>query len=90
MFAMERAQVLVAVDGSQNTTVTILKLGMILLPVQGASGLHDALRRKGNDTLRLDFFGVEAEPMPRRDLFEGDHDSAHVVNCIVGAMSKTA
>ena len=37
-------------------TVTMLKLGMILRPVQGASGLHDALPRKGNDTLRLAFF----------------------------------
>ena len=67
MFVMERAQVLVAVDKSQNATVTILKLGMILLPVQGASGLHDALPRKGNDTTPpCLFFGVEAEPMPRR------------------------
>ena len=72
MFVMERAQVLVAVDLSQNA---ISKLGMILLPVQGACGLHDALPRKGNDTLRLAFLGVEAEPKPRRDLLQGDHES---------------
>ena len=46
--------------------------------------LPDALLRKGNDTLRLAFFGVEAEPMPRRDLLQGDHGSTYVVNCIVG------
>ena len=56
MFVMERGQVLVAVDQSQNATVTILKLGMILLPVQCASGLHDALPCKGIDTLRLALF----------------------------------
>ena len=55
---------------------------MILLPVKGASGLHDALPRKGNDTLRLAFF--EAETMPRCDILEGDHDSAYVVDYIVG------
>ena len=41
MFVMERAQVLVAVDKSQTAIVTVLKLGMILLPVEGAPGLHD-------------------------------------------------
>ena len=84
MFVMERAQVLVAVDQSQSAIVPVLKLGMILLPVQGASGPHYALPRKGNGTLRLALFSVEAEPMPCRNLLQEDHDGAHVVDCIVG------
>ena len=34
--------------------------------------------------MRLPFFGIEAEPMPRSHLLQGDRDGACVVNCIVG------
>ena len=37
-----------------------------LLPVQGTLGVHDALACKCDDTLRLSFLCVEAEPMPCR------------------------
>ena len=62
MFIMERAQVLVTLDHSQ---VTKLKLAL--------ASPGRVLPRKSDGTLRLPFFGIEAEPMPRRNLLQGDH-----------------
>ena len=79
---------LVNVDQSQNALVSISELGVVLLPVQGTLGRHDALPRKRDDTLRLSFLCVEGETMPCCYRFQRNHDGTNVVNDVVGVPSN--
>ena len=85
---MECAQVFVAVNQPQDALVSISELGVVLLPIQGTLGIHDALACKRDDTLRLSLLCIEAEPMPCRHRFQNDHYGADVVDNVIWVSSN--